>query len=109
MENDIKELTFVEIKKRWYLKSLDSNNDDVYEKVTGLNTVLNEVSGNDSFIVMNLSAKPFNHSFELHLSNEDSNGGWYILHHNSQKQQIWLCEVLKNVFSGLPKIIYGSL
>ena len=94
---------------RWFvdLPEWEGEKDEL-EMVLGADIMLDILSEGNSVVDVLLSDEPFNHNFEMNFLREDSNGGWYLFRSEFTELEIWLCEVTKFVFGGLPKTIYGA-
>ena len=83
------------------------------EMVQGADTMLDIVSGYLNECYLKLSDQPFNGAEVLKLEHariqSHGGGGDYILEKYQSEtinHKIWLCEVTRHVFDGLPTIIY---
>ena len=83
------------------------------EMVEGADTMLDIVSNYTNECFLKMSDKPFDGAEILALTyartNDQGGGGDYILNEYNREtvnHMMWLCEVTKHVFKGLPAFIY---
>ncbi|MEJ5964132.1 DUF6717 family protein [Pedobacter immunditicola] len=83
------------------------------EMVEGADTMLDTVSGQANECYLKLSDEPFNGAEELTLEKarilDQGGGGDYLLKTYQAEEinhKMWLCEVTKFIFKGLPQKIY---
>lgn len=77
--------------------------------VEGADTMLDILADGKDDIFIDLSDKPFDGADVLTKDDEDRDGAYYIvteLNGVVYNMEIWLCEVTKFVFGGLPDKIY---
>ena len=104
---------FVKESGRWYIDLPDWPGVKAdLEMVEGADIMLDYVGEGSSVVDLMLAEQPFEGSATLKLIEdyaEHVGGGIYFLEEYDGKtlnQQMWLCDVTKYVFGGLPEFIY---
>lgn len=98
----------------WYIDIPEwSGSKAELEMVQGADTMLDIVSDHSNECYLKLSDQPFNGAEVLELEQariqNHGGGGDYILKKYQSEainHKVWLCEVTRHVFNGLPAIIY---
>jgi hypothetical protein len=100
--------------QEWYIDLPDwAGSKAQLEMVEGADEMLDIVSGNTKECFLKISDEPFEGAeilvLELARTTDQGGGGDYILQHYEAQtinHHMWLCDVTKYVFNGLPPVIY---